>query len=639
MSLRRAAPALIIVLCSVVAATSSKATLPDYWSILYPEKPRTPVLDAIEAEGCSVPEDVRALVGEAHRSGTRSDWRRSREALSAWDPARASIPERACVRLQTARLALLQELLPETVAETTALLAADRSASNDWIEPAARWLRLEARYRSGRGDELREEYRALANSADATLSAAARLRLADLQLDSGESSAALDRFESLLREATGVPEAIRGPWRWRAAEAALASGRNLEAARWLDRARSSRLDESTWSIATLQRAALHVASGEGERGAALRSEVRRLYPHGRAARIAEWIDWTETLKNDPGRASEIAGRLAEAAATAPTPRVASFARSLEVDAQLVAGEPVTALERIGVLLVDPWAAEALVMSPRLDRAVLAAARQPSGCARLVAQVAGWEPLVQLLVSEAAPLAALGTCHLEIGLLDSALKALRVARERFGAESVALPMAHASLRSGRADIAENAARDRIAGATPDTDEWRLVLAEARFAVDDPAGAERALADLVRTGRRGSARSRAIARLAALSRQRGLSNETRRVFADAVTGAGEEEWQQAGEMLATAALTAARLTQDAQDPSEAASLYALAAQRLAPGERRARAFYWAGRLTGKSGHAALRAAMRESGPWSELARTRLAVESLGSARIGSGRQDPS
>lgn len=636
---RRAFLAVGFVLCAGLAAPASGAPLPDYWSLLYPGEPRTPVLDVVYTDLCSVPESIRGILSAARQSGSRRDQLRAREALLAWGPVEASEEEKVCVRLEATRLALQQGLLPETVAEASSLLASGDRAAGQRIETAARWFRLEARFRAGRREELRDEYQELANTEDPLLRAAAALRLADLDFDAGNSNAALDRYESLLGQASGVPDAMLGPWRWRAAEAALASGREEEAVRWLDLARSIRLPESIWSVATLQRAALHAAAGEIDGSAALRSEVRRLRPRGFAARIATWIDWTQPLASDPSGAAAIATRLRDEALMAPTPRLASFARSLEIEAFLAAAEPAAALERIGVLLVDPWTPTALVLSPRLDQALLAAVRQENGCARVVAAVAGWEPLVHRLVSDAQPLAALGTCHLELGLLDSALAALRVARERFGAESIALPMARASLEAGRADVAENAARDRIAKSTPEIDSWRLLLAEALLAVDDPDGAEAELAELVRADRRGPARSRAISLLAALSSQRALSNGTRFLLADAVIGAADAEWQGAGESLATAALAAARLTRDAHDPAGAVSLYELAARRLPSGERRAQAFYWAGRLAGESGRAALHAAAQESGPWSELARTRLAIDSIGREAIGATSTNPS
>lgn len=628
-----------IVLCAGMPAPASGAPLPDYWSILYPGEPRTPVLDVVSTDSCSVPEAIRGVLSAARQAESRRARLRGREALLAWDPAEASAAEQACVRLEATRIALLQGLLPEAVAGATFLLASAERVADERIETAARWLRLEAHFRAGRRDELRDEYRELATTEDRMLRAAAALRLADLQFDAGDPDAALGRYESLLDETGGLPDAMLGPWRWRAAEAALATGRDEAAVRWLDLARSGPLPESIWSVATLQRAALHAAAAEEDRSAALHSEVKLRHPRGAAARIATWIEWTRPLANDASGAAAIATRLREEAWAAPTPRLASFARSLEIEALVAAAEPEVALERIGVLLVDPWAATALVLSPRLDQTLLAAVELENGCARVVARVAGWEPLVHRLLSEAKPLAALGTCHLELGLLDSALTALRVARDRFGAESIALPIARASLEAGRADVAENAARDRIERSTPDSDSWRLLLAEARLAVDDPDGAGAELAELVRAGRPGPERSRAIALLAALSGHRVLSSDTRRLLADTVIGAADAEWQGIGESLATAALAAARLTRDAQDRTGAAFLYALAARRLPPGERRAQAFYWAGRLAGESGRAALDAAAQESGPWSELARARLAVDFLGREGVGATGTNPS
>lgn len=612
-----------------IGAPARALGVPDPWAVLYPGTPRTPALDAPARDLCDAPAPLAMPFVEARRAASRRDALRARETLLAWDPRDASTAERACVQVELARLALRQGLLPEAAAAAAAAVAELGEADSSRLASGARWLRLEALYQAGRGDELQAGYEALASVDDPRLRAAAGLRLADLRLDAGDPAAALGRYGAMLDGDSALSEQEVGPWRVRAAEAAAAAGQPIAAARWLDRALSAQLDERQWVVATLRRAALHAASGEALESEKQLADVVRLRPEGAAARLAEWIGWAQQLARDPAMAPAIADRLAASTAPPEVPRLAIYGKALDAEARLASGDALAAFDGLVPLLGDSWADSALSLADLLDRTLLAALGEPSECPQLVGRLVGREQLVLRHVSQAAPLAALGACQLELGLIDSSLAVLRAARERFGAESVALPIARASLRAGRPDIAENAARDRIASGVPDRQAWQLLLAEARLAAGDVQEAQQVLAAVATAAAPGPERSRAIVLLAEAARQGTATEATRSLLADAIEGAGEGEWQHAGAALASAALTTARLTRRSHDAEAASRLYAVAAKRLPAGERRAQALYWVGRLSakGNQGYTAMLAAAREVGPWSDLARERLAIETLG------------
>jgi tetratricopeptide (TPR) repeat protein len=599
---------------------------PDPWPILFRVEPRTAPLDGLVAATCR---DEPGIAETIAAGGSRSAGRHERiaafEALQAAAHEAATPRTRGCAALEAGRLALALGRHPEAAAEAGESQRVAEEIGEEGLRAAARFVRAEALWHAGRVEESRALFEELAHAPAPLLSAAARLRLADVQMERGDLAGARAGYAALF--APDSPLVVdSGPWALRAAEAAIQAGEPVEATRLLELALASRITPSQRIDALIRRADLLAASGRAREAEETLARVEALDPEGPAARFVSVRRAAHALARGERDGETLARAIAPALAS-PDEHLSAYARSVEVQRLLAIGEPRAAFERLVPLLSDPWAVASLALPATLDRTLAALVSGAGGsCESILALVDGSRGLVLRHASAAAPLAALGDCYQTVGLVDAAFEVLRQTTERFGPEASALPLARASLRAGRDDVVTSAALDRVVAGAPDAAAWAVVLAEAQLARGEREQAAGLLRPIVAAGA-GLETARAVELFARAAR----TGADALVLADAITAVDDAEWRREGDRLAVAALGAADLLRRDAHSGKARDLYVLAAERLPPGDRRAQALYWQGRLapSDAAARASFAVAAGEGGIWSELARHRLALLEHGRA----------
>jgi hypothetical protein len=667
------------VLSTLAGAGSALGAAPDPWRALHGARPPTPVLDRPVTDACR-----SRVASEPAPLLTRRAQHEARARLLA--AARvAAREEQPCLWLLAARRALGLGMTPEAVAEARRAEALAAEAGAAAVAEAARWLRAEALLAAGRADEAEPIYRAVAGAAAPPAAAApdaardgapaaegeppapggaeaapagsvpaapgrladgagplavlAALRLAEVALQRGDPHAARAGFAATLAPAAaqGVPI---GPFSLRSAEAAAAAGRADEARRQLAEVLRGPLEEPLRAIARLRLAGLLLEEGD-EAAAREQLEIaRRFDPGAPAGRLAALqlleLDLEAARREGVAhtavgglRAAELAERLPDVSAEDP-PALAAYARRLAARLAVLAGQPERALDLLPAL--SGPAAEAAIGEAL---ALLVAPRDAEpDCPFLVSLLvprAGW---LLRRAPEPEPLATLARCQSRLLGPAAAIDLQRAIVRRFGARgraAVAVDLAEGLLATGALDAVAAAANERVPAGGVETATWRRLRAEVELARGAAGAAAAQVAPILEAD--DLPRDLQLAALDVLVRAAHAAPRDVDVaerLAAAVELLGARFGADAGERLGEAALQAAHRIRREGGGARAISPYALAAEALPPGPRRAQALYWSGVLAG--GEEARRRALEASagepggGEWSALARRRLAVAAL-------------
>ncbi len=581
------------------------------------------------------PGSLAAAVRTAREAGDPHDARRELAAALGEHPD-ASGPERACTRLEQARLALRAGLGPEARAEVDrARREMEEARLEGELEDIARFYRAESLVVEGRRAEAHPAYASLRRSPHGAIGVAARLRELDLRaawpLPDPETAVSFrDALEPLLDEARerAIDDA---PWAARRAELAIAAQELDDAHRLL--AIAERVEDRA-GVASVRKADVLVALGRGKDARRVLERVldSAASKHARELARARLAAYGLAPEEAAGRIERL-----RRAARAAHPAVTAQARDALSRLLLDSGDLPGALEALAKEAHDGAPAMA---KPRfqenLDRALRGATAEEIECPAVVRFVGGRRALFVRLAAESAPLVRLGDCLLELGMPEPALEVYRGVARRFalGPNRVALRIARTSLDLGELTALRAAVRAREADADalpPSSDEaasWRwlgarIALADGRVR-DAVAELEALAAGDALSGMLRAAVERDLRELADAEVDRGrLVDALLRSLARPADEIGRDErgqtWLRAADVLVSLGRESA---------SRAA--YLRAAQLLPEGERRQRSIYAAAALQGNQQR--VRAALERAGqpdrdsPWTRLGRVEDRIASL-------------
>lgn len=603
---------------------------PDPWAVLGGTPPALPPVDAVAAcfpdevlgrspelrdAGPGVLGEAREALEQAIALGEADAWAepvrwilvaRTTPQRALRDQAYAALVElardfpdgrtRDCFRLEAGRLELLRQNHPEAAAWARRVEQSAATRSGDAataMVDAARFLRAEALYLSGRHLQAAELYAALEDSAVGRLASGARFRGADLAADAGRPEAALPRYEELMPEASRFGASGQA-WSARVGEAAFQAGEFASALAWFQRFAEGSNDPRERAIAEIRVADSAAILGKLPEARAL---LRDIVEHAADPAVHDLASVRLAVPPVGSRQSGEEITRLERAAGSPNPRVAQYARAELGRGRLEAGEAEHALEVLTRLaferpdpILAPW------LDVHLDDAIEATtegADGPTGCRDVIRKV-GWRREFLLRHSDrTAPFLTLGACYEEVGLPGQAIHLYRSLVRRFGirvGEDVSLPLARAALGAGEVGVAKAAAEARVeAGAGL---AWTRLLARVHVAAGNDRDALEVLHPALETSdASGRLRAESVWLLSVIALRLGELERVRSVLAAAdpwlAPGAGLDDAQR-GDLHWARAEAARRAGLHAVARRD----YAEASTLLVRGTRRAAAEYWMG-----------------------------------------------
>ncbi len=551
----------------------------------------------------------------------------------------------ACARLESARLEIHSARYPEGAAQA-ALALAMRSQIADPVPigDAASFYRAEALYLAGHLDRAAEQYRRLAATPRVRTAAAARLRLADVRFDGGDTLGARGDYEALLAKAEVFGASVDG-WALRAAETAFTAEDVAAAANWLQRFLLADVDRDVRGLAEIRLADAYAAGGDAKASREALERVIEAHGENAIGLLAEVRGFDLGVTNVPSE--QQAERLA-VAGRHPTLGLSLYARAAlgrllrdrhEIDAAL---EVLTALS-----YESPPLELAPTLSEDIDAVMALAAstvRGEDGCMAFVERAGAHSASLSRSAGNPEPFQTLASCYEHLRLPSLALKVHRELIRAFGSElgeEAALPVARAAFATGDVSLARTAAVAGVRRGGERRDAWALLLGEAERVEGRLDAAAEQLLPLVEAGKPEADPVAAILALARTAVKRKAADDGRTPLSAALDRLDAAQRLAGGERLGEAAKLTAELFRKRGEAGRAAELYQLALDRLADGVQRAESAYWLGALTEdeavRTDAWRIAAEMKEGGSWSRLARSEEALRPL-RQKVGGGEGPP-
>lgn len=436
--------------------------------------------ESLDEEEAAV-ETLEAIF-RAREARTRPERRVAEHRLSELLDAPEQEDQEVCLRLERARVLMLQKRTPEAGAQ---LRRAERAldAADPWDRArlaTVAFYRAEILYLAGRRFDAHIAYRKIARDGNPRLALAARLRLTDLAFDAGKVEQVSVEYESLLPRATAFGATYEG-WSLRASEAALDAGDPMRALRWLERFVEASDDADAKDVAAIRQADLELRLEDPLAARRrLASVVKRREADAISTLAAIRAVDLGVYDGDPDAGLDTVAR-AVARQRAGLRRYAMGVLMRALAERGALDEAVAVATRLAFDGVD-----AVVFpdyAANLDR-LLARIAGPGdeACGRTVSALGGRYGILIERASSVEPFARLGACFEAMELPWLAVPLYRTISRRFeeeGAARVALPLARASIATGDVSLARNMAAAAIADGDPERAAWEAVLAEADY----------------------------------------------------------------------------------------------------------------------------------------------------------------
>ena len=678
---RLAGLAALLVAGPVQAAELRQALPPSPYDILKTRDLETPVMDAV---GLCVPSDLDPALDPILEQATAGEWNEARRMLADWargldrpdaglvvlesllvarkedtrkrrlraeDRLRTLLRDeslrahRLCLRLELARLLLLldreseaaaQLRLAERVLEEEGGTAGPHDASSPRQEEIA-FGRAEILYRTGRRFDAHLAYRKLAQSRQARLALAARLRLTDLSFDAGKAEEVTREYEAILPRAEAIGASLPG-WALRAAEAAIDAGLASRGLRWIERFLESGPSRDSRDVAEIRLADLDVVFDDPLRARKRLAKVsgrRRGDAIGALAAVRA-IDLGVSAGSPDQRVEVLLRALREQRRGVRRYALGVLMKELTHRDQLDGALAVAT--RLAYEGIDPVVTPGYesLLATLLER-VVAERREKGECQPLIRALGGRYGILIERANAPEAFVEVGLCFEEMELPWLAATLYRTITRRFGAlgaEEVALPLARSSIEIGEVALARRVATAALEQGSPDVIAWKAIVAEADFLEGRERAAARGLEEVLDAPGMGAHRGKLIRMLAGLIR-RGEGVEHARFIAERVPGWLDEKDVPAGARAAMldAAMRAAHALRHAERSEDAAALYRTVDRHAQPGALRSSARFWLG-LSGEAdarGEAAWGAEpeITLGSPWARVAIFEERFESLASS----------
>ncbi len=506
--------------------------------------------------------------------------------------------ERACGRLELARLAVILGRFPEAAAQ--ARKAQEEFATFDGFadqRDAARFMRAEAFYFDGKHTGLAAFYAELEKVPVPRIARAARLRLLDLRFDRGERARLNGAYAAAVQRAIGS-HGLEWQWGARLAEVAVAGGELEQAQAWLQKFRLAMAWSPERGVAMIREADLLVGLSRWEESEALLSEVFEKT----AGQPVGWLAELRLMAYGFGKGGrdQYLKRLQEIG-EAQHPALSQYARGVLAHEWTEAGKLDAALALLMRLVGEGVSAS---LTPNLisdiDRTSTLAARlaeSSEGCLPLLQRLGGARAALMRRATVLDAFFAVGACYLESGLPEASAAYYReIVRDRGSevAAKVALPLARAAFALGDLRLAGASARAQVKRSDAETPAWKLLLAQVELAQGRMKPAIELVLPLVESAALGEEHVLAVATLARAAARlpRGEQyKELLRRELEAVPAAERWRWS---EDFGEAAVVAADFYRLAGKLETALTLYGAALELFPDGYFRAEAAYWSGDL---------------------------------------------
>ncbi len=565
-----------LILALLVASPSEAAEIrkvlpPSPHDILKTRDLETPVMDAV---GLCVPDGLDPALDPILEQATAGEWSEARRMLADWaggldrpdaglivlesllvarneetrkrrleveDRLRSLLRDdglrahRLCLRLELARLLMLLDRESEASAQLTlaARVLEDQGTPSPHEEEIA-FGRAEILYRTGRRFEAHLAYRKLAQSKNARLALAARLRLTDLSFDAGKAEEVTKEYEAILPRAEAIGASLSG-WALRAAEAAIDAGLASRGLRWIEQFLESGPSRDSRDVAEIRLADLDVAFDDPLRARKRLAKVsgrRRGDAIGALAAVRA-IDLGVSAGSAEQRVEVLLRALREQRRGVRRYALGVLMKELAHRDQLDGALAVAT--RLAYEGVDP------VVTPDYERLlatllerVVAERRDKGDCQSLIRALGGRYGILIERASDPEAFVEVGLCFEEMELPWLAATLYRTITRRFGAlgaEEVALPLARSSIEIGEVALARRVATAALEQGSPDVNAWKAIVAEADFVEGRKRPAARGLKEVLDAPEMSSHRGKLIQMLARLI-EPGEGLENARFIADRV-----------------------------------------------------------------------------------------------------------